>query len=128
MGTTGNTEKKQTYSASKSRSEGRSAWAITFRHPLRKDAKGKQGLKIRRGLKTTVEAEADQLVDNMNELLANQEWWSLSRRTEAEKKFGEAVASAFYGVIEEGKTDSRAVREGKLPLPSREDGYAKVLF
>ena len=128
MGTTGNTEKKPTYTASKTRSEGRSAWAITFRHPLRKDPKVKQGLKIRRGLKTTVEAEADQLVENMNELLANQEWWSLSRRAEAEKRFGDAVASAFYDVIEEGKTDSRAVRESELPLPSREAGYAKVLF
>jgi GTPase Era involved in 16S rRNA processing len=128
VGTTGNTEKKHTYTASKGRSEGRSAWAITFRHPLRKDAKGKQGLKVRRGLKTSSEAEADNLVSRMNELLANQEWWSLSRRAEAEKRFGDAVASAFYDVIEEGRIDTRAIRESELPLPGREDGYAKILF
>jgi energy-coupling factor transporter ATP-binding protein EcfA2 len=124
MGTTGNNG-RVTYTASKSRSEGRSAWALTFRHPLRKDAKGKQGLKIRRGLGTSDEAEANQMVDEMNELLANQEWWSLGRREEAGRKFSESVVEAFYDSIEEGKTNSRAIRDEHLPLP---DGFARVLF
>ncbi len=128
MGTTGNTEKEPTYTASKSRSEGREAWALSFRHPLRKDAKGKQGLKIRKGLRTTDEAEADQFVQEMNELLSNPEWWSLSRRPEAEKKFRAPVVSAFYDSIEEGRIDSRAVRDEELPLPTPEEGYARVLF
>jgi GTPase SAR1 family protein len=95
---------------------------------LRKDAKGKQGLKIRKGLGTTDEAEADRLVQEMNEVLSNPEWWSLTRRHEAEKRFGTPVVNAFYDSIEEGKTDSRAVRDDELPLPTQEDGYARVLF
>src|SRR5258708_2931256 len=122
MGTTGNTENEPIYTASKSRSEGRDAWALSFRHPLRKDARGKQGLKIRKGLRTTDETEADKFVEEMNELLSNPEWWTLSRRQEAEKKFRGPVVSAFYDSIEEGKIDSRAVRDSELPLPTREEG------
>lgn len=128
MGTTGNTEQATIYTASKARSEGRTGWAVTFRHPLRKDAKGKQGLKVRRGLGTANESEADQLVSELNELLSNPDWWSLVRRQEAEKKFNPAVVSAFYDLIEEAKVDNRAVRDAEIPLPTQDDGYARVLF
>jgi energy-coupling factor transporter ATP-binding protein EcfA2 len=127
MGTTGNTE-KTFYTASKSRSEGRSGWAVTFRHPMRKDAKGKQGLKVRRGLGTPENAEADRMIEQMNELLSNDEWWSLGRREEAERRFSQPIVSAFYDAIEEGKFDSRLVRDQELPLPTQDDGYARVLF
>src|ERR1700679_450736 len=121
MGTTGDTNNKTIYSASKSRSEGRDAWAVSFRHPLRKDSKGKQGLKIRRGLRTTDAFEADAYVAQMNDLLSNPEWWSLSRRQEAEKKFSEIIASAFFDSLDEAKTDSRLVRDVELPLPTQDD-------
>jgi len=128
MGTTGNTEKAAIYTASKARSDGRTGWAVTFRHPLRKDAKGKQGLKVRRGLGTANESEANQLVSQLNELLANPDWWSLLRRQEAEKKFNAAVVSAFYDLIEEAKIDNRAVRDAEIQLPTQDDGYARILF
>ena len=50
------------YSVSKSRSN-RPGWSVSFRHPLRNDARGKPGLRIRRGLGTTDDAEADKLVE-----------------------------------------------------------------
>ncbi|MEQ1617704.1 MAG: hypothetical protein ABL883_05095, partial [Terricaulis sp.] len=59
-----------TYTASKTRTQGRPGWTILFRHPLRNDTKGRPGLKMRRGLGTQSETEADTLVEQMNALLA----------------------------------------------------------
>ncbi len=72
-----------TYTASKSRSN-RPGWSISFRHPLRSDARGRPGLKMRRGLGTTDEAEADRLVEEMNILLAGHGWWNANRRADSE--------------------------------------------
>lgn len=127
MGTTGNNERHRSYSASKLRPEGKSSWVLMFRHPLRKDSRGKQGLKIRRGLGSD-ESEADRLVEQMNQLLSSEEWWSLSRRAEAEKKFSPIVTSAFYDAIDEPRLDSGRIRDQEIPLPSREEGYTTVLF
>ena len=46
--------------ATLSRSQGRSAWAVIFRHPVRVDPNtGKPGLRVRQGLGTADEAEAN---------------------------------------------------------------------
>lgn len=115
------------YKASKTRSS-RPGWSLTFRHPLRKDSRGRPGLKIRRGLGTSDEAEADRLVAQLNELLIDQNWWSADRRTEAEQRFENVVVAAFFDGMEAGKTSSAALRETKIPLPTKEDGYARVLL
>lgn len=116
------------YTASKSRSQGRSAWAITFRHPLRTDPRTQQGLKIRRGLGTSDEFEADRLVAEMNELLGNETYHRLSMRQEASRKFSLVIVDAFYDGFENSLTDPWALKEEYLPLPGKKDGYAKVLF
>ena len=53
------------YTASKSRTQGRNAWTLTFRHPVCRDNEGRPGVKIRRGLGTSDESIADSLVAEM---------------------------------------------------------------
>src|SRR5882672_5044461 len=118
----------QSYSASKSKSQNRPGWSVSFRHPLRNDSQGKPGLKMRRGLGTTVEQEADRMVEEMNTILADPSWWNALKRGEAERVFSKAVVNAFYDEIQAGRKDPGKLREHHLPLPSAEDGYARVLF
>ena len=114
------------YTANKTRSK-RPGWSVTFNHPRRTDARGK-GLKVRRGLGTTDDAEADQLVAQLNALLADPNWWSLDRRAEAEQQFSGVIVAAFFDGIEVGKVKSKELREKTLPLPTSEDGYARVML
>jgi hypothetical protein len=115
------------YTASR-RPAGRAGWSISFRHPLRTDAAGKPGLKVHRGLKTTSEEEAERLVTEMNELLADERYWSVAARSAAEGRFSKVVVEAFYSGIESPSTTPFEIREETIPLPRREDGYATVLF
>lgn len=116
------------YTASKTRAQGRPGWVVTFRHPLRKDSRGKPGLKMRRGLGTTDPGEADQLIDQMNVILSDPSWWNATRRAEAERKFAAPVVLAFFDEIQAGQADPWATREAAIPLPGRDDGYSRVLF
>ena len=119
---------KQRYTASISRTKGRSALAITFRHPLRKDTRGKSGLKVRRGLSTNDQTKAEGIVNQMNELLATPSFHSISKRQEASLKFSPIVVSAFYDAIEEPVVDSFLQRDKELPLPGQDEGYSRVLL
>lgn len=116
------------YTASKSKTQGRPGWSISFRHPLRRDTKQKPGLKIRRGLGTTSDDEADRLVSEMNVLLEDERWWSLTRKTEATQVFDARVVEAFYDDIEPASLDNRVIRDRAIPLPGREAGYSTTLF
>jgi hypothetical protein len=116
------------YTASKSRSN-RPGWSVTFRHPLRNDTRGRPGLKMRRGLKTADEDEADRLVTEMNAILSDQSWWNATKRSEAESKFSRPIVDAFYDEIQAGRDDPVALRETHIRLPNAEqDGYSRVLF
>ena len=115
------------YRASKTRSN-RPGWSVTFSHPRRTDARGKYGQKVRRGLGTTDDAEADRLVGQLNELLDDQSWWSLDRRPEAGERFDSVIVAAFFDGIEVGKVRSKDLRETKLPLPTPEEHYARVML
>lgn len=117
------------YTASKSRSQGRSAWSIIFRHPLRKTPSGKEGLRIRRGLGTSDEAQADALVHQMNALLQAERFWSLPMRGEAEKHFDSVIVSAFYDALQVADAPvAEASADDAIPLPTAEDGYRRVLL
>lgn len=118
----------QQYSASKARSN-RPGWSISFRHPLRSDTRGRPGLKMRRGLGTSDEREADHLVAQMNDLLRDPNWWNAAKRSEAERRFDKVIVDAFYDEIQAGRDDPAALREAYIRLPNaEEDGYARVLF
>ena len=89
------------YTASKSRSQGRSFYSIIFRHPMRKDSSKKSGLRVRRGLGTSNSKNADKLVGQMNEILGDRKFWNLGARHVAEKLYDSIIVSAFYDVLEE---------------------------
>ena len=117
---------RDSYTASKTRSN-RPGWSIGFRHPLRKDASGRTGLKMRRGLGTSDEAEADAMVAEMNVILGDPSWWNASKRTEAELRFSKPVVEAFYDNIQAGRDDPEALRESHIRLPNaQDDGYSRV--
>lgn len=118
----------QRYTASKSPTKDGTAWVISFRHPLRKDARGKQGRKVRRGLGTPDEARAQTLVDEMNLLLGDSAWHSIAKRADAERRFDPVIVRAFYDDIENPASNTWEVRNEVLPLPTAEDGYAKSLM
>lgn len=88
------------YSANKSRSQGRKFYTIIFRHPVKKDSTGRSGLRIRRGLGTSDAKKADELVNQMNELLKDRSLWSISARPIAEKLYDPIIISSFYDVLE----------------------------
>lgn len=83
---------------------------------------------MRRGLGTSDAAEADSLVIEMNQLLADEAWWNTTKYQEALKKFDKRIAEAFYDGLQASSPDSNAIRDGAIPLPSKEAGYARVLF
>ncbi|HHG91242.1 MAG TPA: hypothetical protein ENJ90_12320, partial [Devosia sp.] len=115
------------FNASKSRSN-RPGWSIIFRHPVRTDSRGERGLKVRRGLGTSDEAQADRLVAQMNELLGDESWWNGDRRRDAESRYDRVVVSAFFDGIEALRFDSVSKREELIPLPTASDGYSTILF
>jgi len=118
---------KDAYTASKSRSS-RPGWSISFRHPLRNDSRGRPGLKMRRGLSTTDEIEAETMVGEMNTILGDQSWWNAAKRQEASLRFSKPVIEAFYDEIQAGRQDSESLRESHIPLPNKDDGFSRVLF
>ena len=115
------------YKATKTRSS-RPGWSVTFTHPLISDNRGEFGVKVRRGLNTRDDAEADRLVQQINQLLGDTSWWSLDRRADAAEKFDTVAVSAFYHGVEIGKARSRDLRDQFIPLPTHEDGYARVML
>ena len=115
------------YKASKTRSN-RPGWSVIFKHPLRLDGRNRKGLKVRRGLGTDDAVKADELVTQLNELLSNETWWTGDRRSEAERQFDPVVVSAFFDGIGANEANARAKRDALLPMPSRDDGYSRILF
>lgn len=118
----------KSYTASKSRTQGRESYSIIFRHPVRKDSKGKSGLRIRRGLGTSDSDEADKLINQMNELLNNESLWNLNAKPLAERLYDEKIITAFYDSLETTPPDYWEIRGEHLPLPSSDDGYARIQF
>jgi hypothetical protein len=115
------------FTATKTRSN-RPGWSVTFRHPGRTDSKNQRGLKVRKGLGTMIDTEADEYVRQLNELLGDESWWTGDRRAEAKHKFADVVVSAFFDGIETEAVESRQKREAAIPLPGREDGYTRALL
>ncbi len=116
------------YIASKSPTPGRPGFSVSFRHPCRKDSKGKAGLKMRRGLGTADALEADALVVQMNQLLSDEAWWNSAKYPDALKAFDKRIVDAFYDGLQASVPDSYEARNGIIPLPDSTSGYARVLF
>ena len=118
------------FMAALSRSQGRSAWAVIFRHPVRVDLNtGKAGLRVRQGLGTSNEVEAGELKDELNQILGNESFWTLAAKSEAEKRFHLRVVEIFYHGMMPDENDFGAIRESILPLPTTVDSdYRRALL
>jgi hypothetical protein len=109
-------------------SKGRSGWCVIFRHPRAKAADQRQSLRVRRGLGTANEVEAQRLVDELNQILGDPEMQTLASRGKAALLFDPRIVSAYYDHLEASSRDTWSERERLLPLPGSKEGYAKVLL
>jgi hypothetical protein len=116
------------YKASKVRAKEGATWVLTFRHPLKSDPRGKPGRKMRRSAGTTDEARAEELREQLNNLLSDESWFSADRQSAAAEVFDEVVVRAFFEDLTAPTTRSFDVRDQKIDLPSKEDGYCRVLL
>ena len=118
------------FTATLSRSQGRSAWAVIFRHPVRLDPNtGKAGIRVRQGLGTSDPAEAKVLMDQLNQILGDESFWSMTAKAETEKRFHRRVVEIFYHGMDPEQSDFGAVREAVIPLPKSEDSeYRRALL
>lgn len=114
------------YKASAKQNPGRRSWLVEFRHPLRSDTNNKPGKKIRKGLGTENEQEALLLVEQLNQLLADQSLWSIGAQAEALKHYDEKIIEIFYGEIAPRMGQSLNLRDKLLPLPGQDEGYARI--
>ena len=119
---------RQQYTAAKTRTQGRAAWAISFRHPAKPDPRTNSGMKIRRGLGKIEDAEADRLVAEMNQLLGDESWWSITQRDRAERQFSPNIVAAFYDPLEPEVQDTSILRESFIALKDKSEGYVRVQF
>ncbi len=106
---------------------GRADWLNSRRNAQITDDEGNPK-RMRKGLSTRDEAEADRLVAQMNRILYDERLWHLAAKERAAREFDPRVVSIFYDVLEPAVTDGWSLREEALPLPGREDGFAKVLI
>jgi len=110
-------------------SKGRSSWCMIFRHPVCLGPDGKQKLRVRRGLGTSDEHEAQRMVDQLNEVLRDETLWSPAGRDRAAAKYDMKVVSAFFDPMQPEAHDGWSIREELLPLPGGKeagDDYARV--
>ena len=121
---------KRSFIASLSRSQGRNAWAVIFRHPARVDPNtGKPGLRVRQGLGTENETEAANLKDQLNQLLADDFFWNLSAKSEAETRFLPRVVEIFFHGMTPDEIDFGDIRESIIELPrSKVSDYRRALL
>jgi hypothetical protein len=64
----------------------------------------------------------------MNILLGDAAWHSIAKRADADRRFDPVIVRAFYDNIENAPSNTLEIRNEVLPLPSTEEGYAKVLM
>ena len=120
----------RTYTASLSQSQGRTGYSVIFRHPVRRDeSTGRPGLRVRRGLGTRDEREAEQLRAELDTLLAEAQYHHVAARAEAERRFDSRVVDIFYDKMIPEEVDYPALRENEIPLPpTGPDGYRRALL
>ena len=115
------------YKATLSGGQERSGLCIIFRHPVRKNPDGSP-VRVRRGLGTKVSADAQVLVDQMNQLLGDPAFWTPAAKSKADSMFDQKIVSAFYDNLLPAANDPWALREEYVPIPGPDDGYARARF
>ncbi len=75
-----------------------------------------------------MEADAQRLVDQLNEILVDVTFWTPQARAKAESLYDARVVDAFYHDMMPATLDAWALRNEVIPLPTKEDGYARARF
>lgn len=117
---------KTSFRAAKNRSQGREGWCVIFHHPLLPDADGKFQ-RLRKGLGTSSDQEADRLVSQLNTILTDESYWTITAKDRASREFDPRIISIFYDKLESKLQDPWDTRGAIIPLPNRDEGYARVL-
>ncbi len=117
----------KTAKASRSGDSSRKGWSVLFRHPLDLDPKGNPR-RTRRGLGTRDPGQADRLVDQINRLLKEPEYWTLAAKERAVRELGlePRVVEIFYERAEPPVHDPWKIRDDWIRLLGRDDGYVRV--
>jgi signal recognition particle receptor subunit beta len=89
---------------------------------------GKPGLRVRRGLGTADEHEANTLVEQLNQILTDQTLWTLAARLSAEQRFDKRIVAAFYDSMTPAQRDNWQIRDQALPMPGPAEDYVRVLL
>lgn len=114
------------YTASIKKNPNGEAYTIEFRHPSLRDKQGKEGKKVRKGLGVISEQDSNNLVAQLNSLLADKSLHSISAKNKAAQLYDERLIEIFYAEIEAPMYNSELIMDRLLPLPTIEDGYARV--
>jgi len=116
------------FTATLSRSQNRPGWNVIFKHPLLKNNVGQPGRRVRRGLDTTVIEEAEVLVGQLNDILSDNSFWSLSQKDRASQLFNPIITAAFYDKLLPEVFDYWETRNNVIAIPNSEDGYTRALL
>jgi ABC-type dipeptide/oligopeptide/nickel transport system ATPase subunit len=87
------------------------------------------GLRVRRGLGTSDEVEAQRLVDQLNEVLGDEQWWKPAMRATAERLYDQRIAAAFYDDLVPTQRDFRhywTLRDSVIALPGPDQNHTRV--
>lgn len=87
------------YTARLTRNPKGSSFSVEFRHPMLLDNQSKPGRKIRKGLGADSEI-AQQIINDLNELLSDNFYWSLDCMEKAKKEYNIKAVEIFYGPME----------------------------
>lgn len=112
-------------------SKGRQSWCVIFRHPVALDEEGKAKKRVRRGLGTNDQKQAQELVDQMNRILEDAKLHNLASREVAATLYDERIVKAFYEPMTPGAYNPWAIRDEHIPLPGGKgssDGYSRTLM
>ena len=123
-------EPTRTYTATLTTTGARRGWSAIFRHPvLTERGTGEAGRRVHRGLGTRDKAEAETLVGQLNELLADRSYWSPAAQAHATRRFDPRVVSIFFDELLPEGPGSTHLREEIIPLPtSARNDYRQVLL
>jgi len=117
------------YTATLKQASGSGAYAVEFRHPARPDPsnQGKPGRKVRKGLGKN-RAEAEEVTEQLNRLLAETSLHTPVAKARAEALFDPRVVEIFYEGIELAPTSHRDLRDTELSLPPRDQAPRILLI
>src|SRR2546425_6819717 len=118
------------HKAALSQSQGREGWSVIFRHPVLLDrTTGKPGRRVRRGLGTKDQKAGGRLVAELNELLADKEFWEPSSIPRAMARFNPLVVDIFYHDMIPDIFNAYDIRDAALAFPlSSDSDYRQVLL